>query len=59
MYEYGYYYLAKYGNNVKLCNMDKDSFIVYIKTKDAYADLAEDVEKRFDVPSYKGIDHYQ
>ena len=28
--------------------MDKDSFIVYIKTKDIYADIVEDVETRFD-----------
>ena len=28
--------------------MDKDSFIVYIKTKDIYADIVKDVETRFD-----------
>ena len=28
--------------------MDTDSFIIYIKTKDVYEDIADDVEKRFD-----------
>lgn len=33
----------KYGNNVKLCHMDKDSFKVHVKTKYVYADPAVDV----------------
>ena len=37
----------KYHENVKLCYMDTDSFIVYVKTGDIYKDIAEDVEKRF------------
>ena len=28
--------------------MDTDSFIVHVKTKDIYKDIAEDVEKIFD-----------
>ena len=32
----------------KLCYMDTDSFIVYIKTDDIYKDIAEDAETRFD-----------
>ena len=28
--------------------MDTDSFIIHIKTKDVYEDIAKDVEKRFD-----------
>ena len=28
--------------------MGTDSFIIYIKTKDIYTDIAEDVERRFD-----------
>ena len=43
----------KYGNNVKLCYMDTDSFIMNIKTKDFYKDIANDVEKRFDTSNYK------
>ena len=34
-------------NNVKLCYMDTDSFIMHIKTKDFYKDVANDVEKRY------------
>ena len=33
---------------VKLCYIDTDSFIVYIKTDDTCEDIAEDVETRFD-----------
>lgn len=44
MYEYWNDYLKqKYGNNVKLCCMDVDSFTVYVKTKDIYANHTEDV----------------
>ena len=49
MYEFWYDYMKpKYGNNVKLCYMDTDSFIMNIKTEDFYKDIANDVEKRFD-----------
>ena len=30
----------------KLCYMDKDCLIVYIKTKNIYSDIANDVEAR-------------
>ena len=33
---------------LKLCYIDTDSFIVYIKTDDTCKDIAEDVETRFD-----------
>ena len=33
--------------------MDKDSFIIYIKTDDIYKDIAEDVETRFDNLNYE------
>ena len=33
--------------------MDKDSFIVYIKTEDIYSDTAKDVETRFDTSNYE------
>ena len=49
MYEFWYDYMKpKYGDNVKLCYMDTDSFIMHIKTEDFYKDIANDVEKRFD-----------
>ena len=38
----------KYGNDVKLCYMDTDSFIMIIKTNDFYKDIPNDVDKRFD-----------
>ena len=33
--------------------MDTDSFIMYIKTKDFYENIANDVEKRFDTSNYE------
>ena len=33
--------------------MDTDSIIVHIKTKYIYADIAEDVETRFDTSNYE------
>ena len=49
IYEFWYDYLKpKYGDNVKLCYMDTDSFIMHIKKEDFYKDIANDVEKRFD-----------
>ena len=48
MYESWYDYVKP-----KLCYMDTDSFIVYIKTDDIYKDIAEDVETRFDTSNYE------
>ena len=54
MYEFWYDYMKpKYGDNVKLCYMDTDSFIMHIKTKDFYEDIANDIEKRFDTSNYE------
>ena len=54
MYEFWYDYTKpKYGNNVKSCYMDTDSFIVSIKTEDFYKDITNDVEKRFDTSNYE------
>ena len=54
MYEFWYDYVKpKYGDNVKLCYMDTDSFIMHIKTKDFYEDIANDVKKRFDTSIYE------
>ena len=33
-----------YGEKAKLCYMDTDSFIIYIKTHDIYKDTEEDVD---------------
>ena len=35
-------------DNAKLCYMDTDSFVINVKTKDFYKDIAEDVKERFD-----------
>ena len=54
LYEFWYDYVKpKYGNKVKLCYMDKDSFIMNIKTNDFYKDIANDVEKTFDTSNYE------
>lgn len=55
MYDYWYDHTKpKYGNKVKLCYANRDSFIVYVKLKDVYADVAGDVEKRFNASNYIG-----
>ena len=54
MYEFWYDYMKpKYNDNVKLCYMGTNSFIVNIKREDFYKDVANDVEKRFDTSNYK------
>ena len=54
MCEFWYDYMKpKYDDNVKLCYMDTDSFIMNIKTEDFYKDIANDVEKRFDTSNYE------
>ena len=37
----------EYCGRAKLCYMDTDSFIVYIKTNDCYVDVTKDVETKF------------
>ena len=54
MYEFCYDYMKpKYNNDVKLCYMETDSFIMNIKTNDFYKDIANDVENRFDTSNYE------
>ena len=54
MYEFWYGYMKpKYGNKVKLCYTDTDSFIINIKTNDFYEDVASDVENRFNTSNYE------
>ena len=46
MYEILYNYMEpKYEEKSKLCYMNTESFIVYIKTDDIYKDIAEVIEK--------------
>ena len=54
MYEFWYDYMKpKYNSNAKLSYMDKDSFIMKIKTNYFYKDTASDVENRFDTSNYE------
>ena len=49
MYEFWYNYVKpKYNKKAKLCYMDTNSFIVYIKTEDIYEKIWKNVEERFD-----------
>ena len=53
MYEFWYYYFKlKCRRNARLCYMDTDSFIMYIKIEDAYEDIANDVEKKLNASNY-------
>ena len=54
MYEFWYDYMKpKYGDNVKLCYIGTDSFIMHIKTEDFYKDIADDAVERFDTSNYE------
>ena len=54
MYEFWYDYMKpKYNDNVKLCYMDTDSFVMHIKTNDFYKDISDDVDNRFDTSNYE------
>ena len=53
MYEFWHDYVKpKYGDNVKLCYMDTDSFVMQIETEDFYKDIADNVERRFDISNH-------
>ena len=54
MYEFWYDYIKpKYQYNAKLCYIDTNSFIICIKSKDVYKDIADAVEKRFSTSYYE------
>ena len=54
IYEFLYDYIKpKYQDNARICYMNTDSFIIYIKTEDVYEDIADDVEKRSDTSNYE------
>ena len=53
MHEFWYDYMKpKYNDNVRLCYMDTDSFVMNIKTNDFYKDIAHDVYNGFDTSNY-------
>ena len=50
MYKFWYDYIKpKYEDKAKLCYMDTDSFVIHIITEDLYKDIANDVERWFDM----------
>ena len=54
MYEFWYDYMKpKCNDNVRLCYMDTDSFIMNIKTNDFYKDISDDIDNRFDTSNYQ------
>ena len=49
MYEFWYNHIKpKYQDKAKLCYMDTDRFVIYIKTDEFYKYIANDVKKWFD-----------
>ena len=53
MYKYWYDDMKpKYGDNIKLCYIDTDSFIMHVKTEDFYEDIANYVENNYDTSNY-------
>ena len=53
MYEFCFDFIVpKYGDRGKLCYTGTDSYIINIKTEDFFADIFNDVEKRFDTSNY-------
>ena len=54
MIEFWYDYVKpNYGGKANLCNMDRDIFIVYMKTDEIYKDIAENGETRLDTSNYE------
>ena len=53
VYKFWYDYIKpKYGDRVKLCYADTDSFVIHIITKDSFKEIAPDVDIRFDTSNY-------
>ena len=53
MYKFWYDYIKpKYRDRAKLCYADTDSFIIHIITEDFFEDIADDVERWFDISNY-------
>ena len=53
MYEYWYDDMQpKYGDRIKLCYMDTNSFIMHVKIENFYKNIANDVEKKYDTSNY-------
>ena len=58
MYEFWYDYIKpKYGNKVRLCYTNTDSFVIYVKTDDFYKDISNEVDNWFDTSNYNKNDN--
>ena len=58
MFEFWYDYLKPmYGDKIRLCYTDTDSFIMHIKTDDFYKDITADVDKWFDTYNFNKNDN--
>ena len=58
MFEFWYDYLKPmYGDKIRLCYTDTDSFIMHIKTEDFYKDISADVDKWFDTSNFDKSDN--
>ena len=58
MFELWYDYLKPlYGDKIRLCYTDIDSFIMHIKTDDFYKDISADVNKWFDTSNFNKNDN--
>ena len=58
MFEFWYDYLKPmYGDKIRLCYTDTDSFIMHIKTDDFYKDFSVDVDEWFDTSNFNKNDN--
>ena len=58
MFEFWYDYLKPmYGDKIRLCYTDTDSFIMHIETNDFYKDISADVDKWFDTSNFNKNDN--
>ena len=58
MFEFWYDYLKPmYGDKIRLCYTDTDSFIMHIKTDDFYKGISADVDKWFDASNFNKNDN--
>ena len=58
MFEFWYGYLKPmYGDKIRLCYTDTDSFIMHIKTDDFYKDISANVDKWFDTSNFNKNDN--
>ena len=46
-----------YGDKIRLCYTDTDSFIMHIKTDDFYKDISADINKWFDTSNFNKNDN--